>query len=530
MTQAVHPGAAVAELEVRPQEVLVPSLMGFGGQFNQNVFVPIPKEPGKIAGAQPASFADLEQKVVELALQFVRVFFEPTQSPPPPAPSGTLDSLVQTVKLARKVGATIVVTLAGGDLPPAVPPPTATPEPAAWQAGLSWFADVLERLATPQPTTSLWVTIQNEPNTPTLQKRITVENVKDAYRYLDTLLIGKGLRSKEPGSEQRIRFMGGDLVEGDTDPRSPSNQAAWLEYMAANMADLFDAYSVHIYWDYWQTSRFIERLAGVQTILKSLPSGQKPVLVTEHGVRGRFPWPPRSDKDKDAASLAALMEPAPISGFFLPATEADTTIETGEALRTPWLPIEQTNVAAFQTAWFQIQAARTGFVGMAKWDCYWGMYDLDQQAYFAIGPPVETGGDWAWPLYPMYYLLWLFSHTTEVGWRVVDVAPPNQVSTVTDDPHAPSPQLAAFAGHDESMTIIGLDSRGSTINEASGTTVLYRITGLPADTFNLIVWNENGDGKLTMGKVDVAGGVASFAAPLQAVFALTTNELERLPS
>src|SRR4029077_7770732 len=120
-----------------------------------------------------------------------------------------------------------------------------------------------------------------------------------------------------------------------------------------------------------------------------------------------------------------------------------------------------------------------GFVGMAKWDCYWGMYDLDQQAYFAIGPPVETGGDWDWPLYPMYYLLWLFSHTTEVGWRVVDVAPTNLVSAVTDDPHAPSPQLAAFAGHDAGMTIIGLDGRGSTINGASGTTVPYRITGLP---------------------------------------------------
>ena len=56
------------------------------------------------------------------------------------------------------------------------------------------------------------------------------------------------------------------------------------------------------------------------------------------------------------------------------------------------------------------------------------------------------------------------------------------------------------------------------------------ITGLPAGTFDLVIWNANGDGKLTAGTLDVTGGVARFAAPLQAVFAVTTKELSGLPS
>ena len=54
------------------------------------------------------------------------------------------------------------------------------------------------------------------------------------------------------------------------------------------------------------------------------------------------------------------------------------------------------------------------------------------------------------------------------------------------------------------------------IDDVSATTVSYRITGLPAGTFSLILWNETGDGKLTRGKLEVSRGVANFAAPLQA--------------
>jgi hypothetical protein len=526
-------GTTVAEFAVSLHEELVPFLMGFGAQFNQNVFVPIAKtEPGRISGAPEGSFADLEEKVVDLAPQFVRVFFEPGQSPPP-GPSGlvgssTLDSLIRTVNLARKAGATILVTLAGGDLPPAAnegekaaspaPDPSATSEPAKWQAGLSWFAEVLEQLVTPQPTMSLWVTLENEPNTPGDERNVTPENVGEAYRYLDTILIDKGLRSKEPGGEQRVRYMGGDLVEND--------QAAWFEYMAEDMADLFDAYSVHIYWNYWDTARFIERLAGVQAILESLPEGgRKPVLVTEHGLRGYFGWPTRSDEAKLAASYDELLQPAPSSGFFVPATGTSGTIETGIALQSPWLPIEQTNIAAFQTAWFQIQAAQTGFAGMSKWDCYWGMYDLDQQAFYAIGPPAPVGAGEVlkWPVYPMYYLLWLFSHTTEVGWNVVAVDPTAQAPASTT-------HLAAFAGPNAGLTVIGLDERGSAINDVSDETVSYTIGGLPAGTFNLILWNANGDGKLTSRELDVTDGVTTLTAPLQAVFAVANKQLSGLPS
>ena len=62
------------------------------------------------------------------------------------------------------------------------------------------------------------------------------------------------------------------------------------------MNDLFDAYSVHIYWDYWDTPFFKEkRLKDIRKIVtEELPaSARKPTYVMEFGVRGKsFPGKP----------------------------------------------------------------------------------------------------------------------------------------------------------------------------------------------------------------------------------------------
>jgi Glycosyl hydrolase catalytic core len=426
------------ELELMRSQVLVPSLTGCGAQFNQHVYA-------AITGAPLGRFAELEQKVVGLEPQFTRLFYNDGQAT---AARDQLESFVLTAELAQRAGAVINVTWQSGGV--------ATPDKS-----MGRFADVLAYLATSRGVSNLrWVTIQNEPNS----TKIKPEQNAAMYRTLDGHLAAAGVR-------EQIRFMGGDLVA--------DKQRVWFEFMAANLADLLDAYSVHIYWDYRDTARFRQRLATVRQIVNGLPeSGRKPVFVTEYGVRGQ-----RSAKHPD------------------PGVYPDGT------------PIGRTRIAAFQHAWFQILAAQHGYAGTSKWDCYFGKYDRGTQAYYAIGPWQD-----GWPLYPTYVVLRLITMTTEPGWQVVAVR--------RRRPSARTKHLAAFAGPAGELSILGLDGRGATLNEVSPRRVSYTIGGLPPRTsFTLVVWNRTGDGRNhVVGAVASDGsGVAKVTAPLHAVFALTTK-------
>jgi len=448
----------VAEFEVLPGQVLVGRLTGCGVQFNQNVFA-------GITGAEEGSFPDLERKVLALAPQFVRLFYNDKQANAS-APDGTMGSFVRSVQLAQQAGATINITWQSGTL--------GTEE--AQESAMSRFAGALGELVSTHGINNLrWVTIQNEPNTPGM-KFVTPEVLDAMYRMLDRNLTALGVR-------EQIRFMGGDLIQGSAPP-APNSEEAWFAYMAEHMADVLDAYSVHVYWNYWDTARFVNRLNNVQEIVADLAEDQrKPLFITEYGVRGKRP-------------------PGDPGGFPTP---------TGE-------PLGQTNLAAFQHAWFLILAAQHGFVGTVKWDCYYGKYDQGTQAYYAIGPAPE------WPLYPMYFLLWLVTNTTKAGWRVVEVS---------RNTTAPTKQLAAFVGEGGEQTILGLDTAGATLNGVSATTNSYTIGGLEPNTdFNFFVWNRDGEGKLVLDRKISADsdGVATVAAPLHAVFALTTSTLTVLPS
>ena len=60
------------------------------------------------------------------------------------------------------------------------------------------------------------------------------------------------------------------------------------------MSDVFDAYSVHIYWDYWDTPFFNgDRLKDVRAIVDRGAAGgaRKPTYVMEFGVRGIRTFP-----------------------------------------------------------------------------------------------------------------------------------------------------------------------------------------------------------------------------------------------
>ena len=143
-------------------------------------------------------------------------------------------------------------------------------------------------------------------------------------------------------------------------------------------------------------------------------------------------------------------------------------------------PLAKPNVAAFQHAWFYILATQLGFAGCVKWDCFFGKYDRGTQAYYALGPPPPPGHE-EWEPFPFYFLLQLITTTTGTGWSALKVA------NNGGDGHK---HLVAFQAHDKTLTILGLDDRGASINTPSGARVDYAIGNLPPNTsFTLALWN-----------------------------------------
>jgi hypothetical protein len=436
--------AAVQTLDFRVDaaRVVVPSFAGYGAQLNQNVYAELSRQ----AGVTDENVGDMEQKLVALGPQLVRIFFNRAAYSAP----DQMQSFLRTVDLAQRAGATINVTWGGGgELDP--------------QGSMSRFADVLVDLVRNRGITRLrWVTLENEPNS----NRVTMDQYEALYRALDADLRNAGIRNQ-------IRFMGGDLVAA-TSPLGQS-QADWFGFMASRLGDLLDAWSIHVFWDYWDTPKLVRRLTEVRQIVDALPAEQRrPLYVTEFSTRG-------------IRNLDGVAYPQP--GVF-----ADGT------------PLARTNVNAFQQAWFAVLAPRLGYYGAVKWDGYFGKYDRGTQDFSLIGPPQE-----GWPLRPVYNVLRLLTSTVAAGSRVV-----------ATDGDASTRLLTAFASPGGALTLVGLDTAGGQLNAPSGTTTTYSIGGLsPGAAFQLMYWNVDGSGQLAPGpsvRAD-ASGTLTVAAPLQSVFA-----------
>jgi hypothetical protein len=431
---------SVETVEFRVQEArtLVQGFAGYGGQFNHHVYAAISRS----VGVTDSNVVDMERKMRALHPEFSRIFFTPVAFTDP----DRMQSFIRTVQLAQSAGATINITWQGGTLQP------------------QRFADVLIDLVRNRGITNLrWVTLQNEPN----RTRITMQTYEQQYRQLDPLI--QSIRGQ-------VKFMGGDLVRGpDT---GPPNQDAWFQYLATRMSDILDAYSIHVFWDYWDSQKLVDRLTEVRAIVDSLPANaRKPVYVSEYGVRGHRTFNGAPAGDPGVWDDGVLMS--------------------------------ATNVSAFQHAWFDILAARLGYAGTSKWDSYFGKYDSGTQAYYMIGPPSE-----GWPEYPIYNAMSLFTSTVKTGWRTLNV-----------DGVADSRLLAAYANAQSAHTVVGLDTAGAQLNGVSPTTTSYTIGGLkPSTSFQLKVWNKAGDGVVAPPlpvQTDAAGAV-TLAVPQQAVFALTS--------
>jgi hypothetical protein len=442
---ATASAADAPEFTFMGNRVLVDGFGGYGGQFNQHLYADISGPPADLPG--------LEAKVAGLHPQFARVFFNTTEWTFP----DRMRSFVRVVRLAQRSGAQVNVTWQGST-------------PAFAEANMARFADVLADLV--QPNGSLWVTLFNEPNSTS----IPLERYEKIYRLLDGALRARGVRD-------RIRFMGGDLV-GTTSPLGQS-QGDWFAYMAAHMGDLLDAWSIHVFWDYWDTGKIERRLATeVKTIYERLPAEQRrPLYITEYGVRGlrSFEGEARSD----------------------PGSRADG------------VPIAEATAAAFQQGWFVVRAAELGYAGVLKWDLFNATYDAASQDYSAVGP-----GKAGWPLRPAYHLIRLLTMTTKPTWSVVEVA--------QAPGSAPAKLVAGYLSPAGNVTLIGLDTDGAQ-GFAPSIPISYSIGGLPPNKlFHLVFWNATGEGtNKDIGFVDSGpDGVLRFSAPLDAVFAATSAALD----
>jgi hypothetical protein len=452
----------VSELELQRSRLVLGSLGGYGAQFNQHVYASVTPAP-------PGSLPDLEAKAKALEPQLVRIFYNENLDEPGNATylPENRESFFRTVELAQEAGATINITYHVYADARFAPVPH-----------MQRFAAALEEAVRTRHLTNVrWVTVANEPN----GALITLAQYEALSRALHAELVARGLR-------EHIRMMAGDLVESSG--AAGSDHRNWFSYIATHMNDITDAYSVHIYWNYWDIPRMEFRLRDVRDVVfDELPvEARKPVYVTEFGVRGLRPGDP----------------PIPQPGNWEDGT-----------------PLQRTNLAAFQQLWFSVAATQLGFSGTVKWDAYWGKYNSTYNASHWLIGPAEEG----WPLMPAYHALRLLLQTTQRGWQVVGVDPWADDDWKTDVDDQAEKEVAAYAGPNGELTLVGLDSRARALNAASTESVAYSVGGLPPGTmFNLGIWNAAADGTNTLGGrvVANAAGVARFEIPLQAAFALTT--------
>jgi hypothetical protein len=475
----------VTEHELVQSNVLVPSLAGYGAQFNNHVYAPITPWP---AGT---GYGDFEEKAKALQPHIVRIFYNDNWDGnrdgrfPSPIWEQNYASFVKVVKLAQDSGAIIDISfqnLANARF---------TPVP-----DMTKFADVLEDLVRNHGLTNVrFAEVGNEPNAGGLTS-VSLAEYELLVRTLDAQLRARGLR-------EHIRMMGPGLVENAGVPTR--THYVWMKHIAANMGDVLDAWGQHVYWFYNDTGRLEYRLRDIWHLINEVipPEQRKPTYMMEYGARG------------------------------LDNCAGKTLSRNTYYAADPSCPsIQRTNIAGFQQFWFAVASAQLGYVGAAKWDAYWGVYDFTlspPQVYWTIGPAAEGS-----PLMPSYHALTLLFHTTVPGWKVIRVEPWDEsdsgVETYGIEGHSskdtPEKELAAYVGPDGEMTILGLDTNGRALNVASSTTPSqYSIGGMPANTnFRLVVWNATGDGTNSIaGTVATnADGVARFEVPLHAAFSLTT--------
>lgn len=472
-TTVLEAKTAVTEFAVNPGRVVVPDFQGYGAQMNMHLYTALNDPARGFTGNEPPKeLENVEAKVKALKPGLTRIFLSPVNFDA--GNENRLESFIHTVELAHEAGATVNITWwfierAPGDDP--------VKQAALMQENMRQFADTLIDLVKNRGLTAVrQITIQNEVNT----SWVKPELYEQYYRLLDTYL-------KEAGIRDHIQFVGGDLVY--------NNQLTWFTYMADHMGDVLDGWSVHIYWNYWDTAYMQQRFRDITGIYQAIdPALRKPLSITEYGVRGY--------KFYDNDPKRPIMDVNPYRRGALTATLAG---KYGDFVTG----INETNIAAFEQAWFDMQAVNLGFTGLAKWDAYRAQYDFTYQDYSLIGYLFDPApGQDRWPLRPAYYMQWLMANTTGEGWQVLGY---NNSDTTG------LKLITPFRGPNGEWTVFALNRDGT-----AGT---FSIGSLPANTeFKVLVWNGDGAGKVAeAGTVNSgAGGAVTVEVPAGSMVALTT--------
>ncbi|MEA2734129.1 MAG: hypothetical protein QOE14_580 [Humisphaera sp.] len=416
-----------------------PPLVGFGVQMNPYLYC-TPTWPRDV---NDGNVKDFEEKVLALRPQHVRIFyrqewFEGGEDNVSKGDPRMVESFVRQCRLAQRAGATINVSPWRGPWP----------EPEKQMAA---FAATLDELIRAQKLTAIrYVTVQNEPNT----TKLPMATYNRLYRSLDAELKNRGLRDE-------IKIISGDLVQND--------QQDWFANLGKNLAGVSDGYSIHVYWDYWDTEKLVRRISEVPKIVAALPlAQQRPLYVTEFGVRGHREKPSIEPGDHDDGT-----------------------------------PIAMKPLQAMELAWFQMEAMNRGYVATVIWTLEDAWYDR-LMPYGVIGAAKD-----GFPLKPGYHMLRLFTHTIEPGWRTMKV-----------DGSADGCIVAAARGPKGELTVLALNQtdtpRDVSIRMAS------------RRDLDLISWNQNGDGQLAQrGVVTPQAGAYVFSLPALGLTALTTQEFPK---
>jgi hypothetical protein len=346
-----------ATFTISENEFIGPPLVGFGAQMNPYLYCT--PNSGEV---NEANVKDLERKVIDLAPQHVRIFAlskwwtGEADDVIAKRDRSIKESFVRTIRLAQRAGATVNLTLWYGPFP--------HPEESAQK-----FVDLLAHLVRDEKLTAIqYVTLQNEVNGEPEGKpmKVTFETYRALYREFDA-------RLREAGLRDQIKIIGGDLVY--------LNQERWFKFMGDDLADVLDGYSIHIYWDYWDSAKLQRRISEVPPIVDALPAkGRKPLYLTEFGVRGK---------------------------------RDDPTVEPG--VFTDGKHITQTPLQAMQIAWLMMEAINRGYVTTVQWDMYDAWYD--RLMHYGMIGDVKSG----WELRPAYQVLKTFTHHCKPGWRAVRV-------------------------------------------------------------------------------------------------------------
>lgn len=468
--QVLNATTAVTEFAMMLRNVVVPDFEGFGAQMNMHLYTAL-NDPTKGTGnLPPQDLPNVEEKVKELKPGLVRIFLSPANYDP--ANQNRMDSFYKTVELAQQAGANVNITWWFIERAPNDDPAV---QQTLIQKDMQEFASTLADLVVNHKLTAVQqITIQNEVNTSWVKPPL----YEQCYRLLDQDLRTAGIRD-------RIKFVGGDLVF--------NNQLTWFQYMAAHMGDVLDGWSSHIYWNYWDTAYMQQRLHDILSIYNSLPANQrKPMSITEYGVRG-----------VKKINGVAIMVPDPYRNGKLVAVEPGMYVDDAGNQT----PISETNIAAFEQAWFNILAAGDGFVGFSKWDFYRAQYDFGYQDHSLIGYLFDPApGQDRWPVRPAYYMEWLMANTTGQHWQVLGAQGTSGAKLI-----------APFRGPSGDLTLFALSSDQA---EAS-----FSIGNLPRGTeFHVLQWNADGAGDVSnAGAVNSGGsGTVTVHAPAGSLVALTT--------